>query len=143
MHIAIVLLSAAIAAPLPTRVQRAEGWPAVDAAVPPPSATFPPHLVPVKVGRRNRRVIREWRDRRQTYAIFWDAKSDGYRAVRIRGKRYVPIPGDKTSSGRPRLWPSFEDAANQVDAHWRFLMGKPSRTYAPSPKLKRLTAGKK
>ncbi len=132
-----MLIAVVVAVPLPKTVEQATGWPEVTAE-PRRIDNWPPHLVRVKVGRRNPRVIKEWRDRRQTFAIFWDAASDGYRAMQIRGKRYVPIPAS-TSAGRPRkVWPTFEDANNQVDAHWRFLIGKEPRTYAPSPKLRRI-----
>ncbi len=147
MHAALVWMVTAVAAPLPTKVERANGWPEVPkAGLRQPSAT-PRIFLRVTVGTRNRAVIREWRDHGQFYAIFWTAKTDGYRAFEIVDGKYRPLPtdGDPRSRatgdprGRATLWPTLEDAANQVDNHWRGVAGQEQLPYyEPSPKLKRI-----
>ncbi len=122
MH--LLLLTLILAAPLPPKVEQAERWDA------PETDHFevdfsPPTFRYARVGRRDPQAIKEWRDRRQNYAVFWTARPRGYRALQIRLGRYEPLLDDRAPDGRhAQLHARFEDAHRAVNAGWHVIRPK-------------------
>jgi hypothetical protein len=105
-------------------------------------ATF---LDRVTVPGRDLHKIREWRDLKQTYSIFWVANDrtfarygvkGAYRAYRIEGDKYVQLPSAKNDKAVAE--PTFEDAMHHVVKNWRMMTGLKAKHWEPSPKKKRI-----
>ena len=90
-----------------------------------------------EVAGRDPKKIREWRDNKQTHAIFWTAKSNAYRAYKIEGDRYVQLLDAKNNLAVAE--PRFQDSMYHIDRHWRMMTGPPKIIeYRPSPTKKRM-----